>query len=159
MLAEISLLDLLNMIHEDVQPSEVFINKNKYRWISVKKDYYNIATGYSLMAEVQQVIPLETSAIVSKKILNYDRELLTPEEKEYLIAVLSPYKDKIEGIKKIPITQDEKSDTRLVITFSDEDINMTMPKIPYDDDKYCNLRVGQKYTADELKLWENQPTS
>ena len=64
---DITFLDLLQMVYNDTQPSEVNVYKNIYRWIPVKKDYYNTATGYSLGTEIQTIIPFEITNLVSKK--------------------------------------------------------------------------------------------
>ena len=125
MLADITFLDLLKMVYDDTQPSEVTINKNVYKWFPMRKDYYNVATGYTLGTEIQKVIPFEVTSLVSKKIINYDREVLTNSEKDYLSDLLYPYIDIVDYVEKIPIEQKEKADYRLVITFND---GMTIAK-------------------------------
>ncbi len=156
MLADITFLDLLKMVYDDTQPSEVTIGKNTYKWIAMQKDYMNLATGYSLCTELQKGIPFEVSSLVSKKLINYDREILTNEEKEYLSTVLYPYIDIIDTVQKIPIEQKEKADYRIVIQFNDENPNLLLPSIPYDSDQYKNMRPGQKYTLEELKLYNGK---
>ena len=154
MLADITFLDLLKMVYDDNQPSEVTINKNVYKWLPMQKDYINVSTGYSLGAEIQKVIPFEVNSLVSKKIINYDREILGPEEKEYLANVLHPYIDIIDSVQKIPIESKEKSDYRIVVLFNDDNPNLLMPSIPYDSEQYKNMRPSQKYTLEELKLYD-----
>lgn len=154
MLADITFLDLLKMVYDDTQPSEVTIGKNTYKWIAMQKDYMNLTTGYSLCTELQKVIPFEVSSLVSKKLINYDREILTNEEKEYLSTILYPYIDIIDTVQKIPIEQKEKADYRIVIQFNDENPNLLLPSIPYDSDQYKNMRPGQKYTLEDLKLYD-----
>ena len=156
MLADITFLDLLKMVYDDTQPSEVTIGKNTYKWIAIQKDYMNLATGYSLCTELQKVIPFEVNSLVSKKLINYDREILTNEEKEYLSTILYPYIDIISTVQKIPIEQKEKADYRIVIQFNDENPNLLLPSIPYDSDQYKNMRPGQKYTLEELKLYNGK---
>ena len=156
MLADITFLDLLKMVYDDTQPSEVTINKNVYKWFPMRKDYYNVATGYTLGTEIQKVIPFEVTSLVSKKIINYDREVLTNSEKDYLSDLLYPYIDIVDYVEKIPIEQKEKADYRLVITFNDGNPNLLLPAFPYDDEQYKNMRPGQKYTLDELKLYPHR---
>lgn len=152
--ADITFLDLLKMVYDDTQPSEVRMSKNVYRWQPVQKDYYNISTGYSLCAEMQQIIPFEVVNLVSKKILNYDREILTNDEKDYLSGVLYPYIEIIDNVQKIPIEQKEKADYRLVIQFTDGNPNLLLPSFPYDAPQYVNMRPGQKYSLEDLKLYD-----
>lgn len=151
---DITFLDLLQMVYNDTQPSEVNVYKNTYRWIPVKKDYYNTATGYSLGTEIQTVIPFEITNLVSKKIISYDKEVLSPEEKDYLSEMLYPYANIIDHIQKIAVEpQKDQSDYRLVVVFNDGNPNMIMPSFPYNAPQYHNMRAGQHYTAEELKLW------
>ena len=160
MLADITFLDLLKMVYEDTQPSEVTINKDVYKWIPVRKDYINVASGYTLGAEIQKVIPFEVSSLVSKKIINYDREILTEEERDYLNSVISPYIDIVESIQKIPLeTQKEDSDCRIVIQFNDGNPNLLLPSFTVNSEQYKNMRTGQKYTLEELKLYNGQSTN
>ena len=154
MQVDITFLELLKMVFDDVQPNEVYINKNIYRWTALHKDYYNIETGYSLGAEIQQVIPFEIANLVSKKVISYDRDILTNQEKDYLATVLYPYKDKVDYVQKIAIEQKENSDYRLVIAFNDENPNMLMPTFAYNSEEYKNMRAGQHYTLEDLKIYK-----
>lgn len=153
MLADITFLDLLKMVYEDTQPSEVTMGKNSYKWIPVQKDYLNLATGYTLGTELQKIIPFEITNLVSKKIINYDREILSNEDKEYLAGVLYPYIDNVDAVQKIPLEQKEKSDYRIVVQFKDNNPNLLLPAFPFNSEQYKNMRAGQRYTLEELKLF------
>ncbi len=153
MLADITFLDLLKMVYDETQPSEVAINKSVYRWFPVQKDYINIATGYTIGIEIQKIIPFEITNLVSKKIISYDREILNNAEKDYLSDLLYPYMDIVDYVEKIPVEQKEKSDYRIVIVFNDGNPNLLLPSFSYDSEKYKNMRPLQKYTLEELKLY------
>ena len=75
-------------------------------------------------------------------------------------GVISPYIDIIDNIQKIPLeTMKENSDCRIVIQFNDGNPNLLLPSFTVDSGQYKNMRTGQKYTLEELKLYNEQQTT
>jgi hypothetical protein len=100
--------------------------------------YKNWATGYSSIPENE-----------------LQKSLLDKEEKEYLEAVLKPFKDKVTYISK------EKSSDGDYYIHANIDYIVYMdalifPNFPQNSKMYAGMEPGKKYTLKELGLFEEE---
>lgn len=81
-------------------------------------------------------------------------DILNKEEKEYLSAVIKPFRDKAKSIIKFSCTFNERYYIKIV--YDDDDTwgkNMAITMPPFKKDKmYKNMELGEKYTLEELGL-------
>lgn len=79
-----------------------------------------------------------------------EKEILTKEEKEYLSALIKPYRKRVEWITKIT-TYDNK-DHWISIDFFDGD-SIELPIIEEEDEyKFYGMKADKKYELEDLKL-------
>jgi hypothetical protein len=79
------------------------------------------------------------------------KEILTKEEKEYLEAVLKPFRDKIRCIVRSSCFDDEF----IYIVFNDRDDTMEFPLFEKGT-MYKGMEIHKKYTLEELGLFEEE---
>ena len=71
-------------------------------------------------------------------------EILTKEEKDYLSAVIKPFRDRVSSISKDgPLEY-------ITISLDDDDFAI-LPNFK-EDTMYKGMQLGKKYTLEELKL-------
>ncbi len=80
-------------------------------------------------------------------------DILTKEEKEYLSAVIKPFRDKVKNIIKFSCAMN--SHCYIDIVYDDDtwgkDMAIVMPPFKKDT-MYKNMELGKKYTLKELGL-------
>lgn len=92
-----------------------------------------------------------TDAILEWMAQPYKKPVLDDVEREYLSAVIKPYKNKVIGITKIKDIYDEKSYIRILINGIDEKEVITLPWFK-GDAMYKGMKIGKEYTLEELGL-------
>ena len=100
----------------------------------------------------------EESSVVQKNIIikwldmEHTEQILDDSEKQYLSAVIRPFRDKVKYITK---GSDEElwdsSDYRLMITFANEYFDMYFPSFSKDT-MYKGMKLDHKYSLEELGL-------
>lgn len=79
-----------------------------------------------------------------------EKEILTKDEREYLSALIKPYRKRVEWITKIT-TYDNK-DHWISIDFFDGD-SIELPIIEEEDEyKFYGMKADKKYELEDLKL-------
>ena len=80
-------------------------------------------------------------------------DILTKEEKEYLSAVIKPFRNKVKNIIKFSCAMNSHS--YIEIVYDDDtwgkDMAIVMPPFKKDT-MYKNMKLGEKYTLKELGL-------
>lgn len=77
------------------------------------------------------------------------QEVLTKEEKEHLSEYIKPFRDKIKYIIKTSTTMDNCCYTAIAFINNSQ---LMFSVLLIDSDMYRNMKMGKKYTLDELKL-------
>lgn len=71
-------------------------------------------------------------------------------EHRYLAMVIRPFRNKVKYISKVPSRYFE-CDCYIYIEFNDLSYNMNFP-VFRESDMYAGMRMGKKYTLDDLEL-------
>ena len=82
-----------------------------------------------------------------KKVLYERKELLTPEERDWLAAVIKPFRDKV---KFIHLNDDDNNNHIFIVM-----LNCDFTSLPYTKNlpfKFKGLEVNKEYSLDELGL-------
>ena len=109
----------------------IIINKSGINYQIVNSP--NWSTGYSSVPENK-----------------LQKTLLDKEEKEYLEAVLKPFKDKVDCIEK-----SEFNNLEYINIDIKRDASIVLPNFPRDT-MYNGMEINKKYTLKELGLFEEE---
>lgn len=117
-------------------------NPKENRW-------YEIAVNGKVVGKI--VSKLEP-ADVFRKWLDQEHEepILDETERKYLSAVIRPFRNKVKYISKAP-SRYFGCDCYIYIEFNDVSYDMNFP-IFREDTMYKGMRVGKKYTLEDLGL-------
>ena len=107
-------------------------------WHNSHQDWFNSSILGDLLAGTTQIVKIP-------------KPILDEKEKEYLSAVIKPFKDKIVSIAKYRYSDDNSFIQITVeqIAFDDEFIDLPRFK---SDAMYKGMRAGKQYTLEELEL-------
>lgn len=113
----------------------------------------DIADGITIKefeSDGRKIIKIERPATY-EIIYEAPKEILDKEEKEYLEAVLRPFRNKSVTIKKVKCRAEEKE--YLYIFLGNDDI--ILPSFR-ENTMYKGMVAGKKYTLEELGLFEGE---
>ncbi len=79
------------------------------------------------------------------------KELLTDSEKDYLSAVIKPFRDKVESIYKEVNTYPNEGEEYIVILLKNEYNDIVLPNF-VEGTMYAGMEKCKKYTLKELGL-------
>lgn len=79
----------------------------------------------------------------------YKEPILTDEEKEYLSAVIKPFKNSIQYIGKFKL---DDGFQQIRITYEGEHYASVIELPPFDNDMYKGMVIGKFYSLEELGL-------
>lgn len=79
----------------------------------------------------------------------YKEPILTDEEKEYLSAVIKPFKNSIQYIGKFKL---DDGFQQIRITYEGEHYASVIELPPFDNDMYKGMGIGKFYSLEELDL-------
>lgn len=88
--------------------------------------------------------PVSLEAIVHPRILD-------DVEKEYLSAVIKPFRDRVKHICKVWYITSSSEYQRIYITLSDDSYNIDLPLFKKET-MYKGMKTGKSYTLEELGL-------
>ncbi len=79
------------------------------------------------------------------------KELLTDSEKDYLSAVIKPFRDKVVSIYKEVNTYPNEGEEYIVILLKNEYNDIVLPNLD-ESMMYTGMEKDKKYTLEELEL-------
>lgn len=91
---------------------------------------------------------IQTSEFLDQEIEIEDKPILTEEEREYLSAVIKPFRDKVEYIGKIPVEAIKKAEF-IQIGYNGEWFSLPCFE---PGEYYKNMEFYKKYSLEELGL-------
>lgn len=106
---------------------------------------------------VDKIVSKLEPADVFRKWLDQEHKepVLDDVERRYLAMVIKPFRNKVKYISKVPSQYFERAisyqDCYIYIEFNDLSYNMNFP-IFREDTMYKGMRVGKKYTLEDLGL-------
>lgn len=145
---KIAYFELLEKVFESNQPQKIKVGTATYTWNGC--DYIlNTDSRKSLSDTLTSwTIKAQTTAEFIEVVEN----VLTKDEKEYLSAVIKPFRNKIESIGKYCIDRFNSDNYEYIcIFFTDEDECMLFPNFKADT-MYKGMEKTKKYTLEELGL-------
>ena len=84
--------------------------------------------------------------------MEHKEPILDDAEREYLSAVIGPFRDRVEFISKVVMDyQGGYTDCYICIRFTDSSNDMSFP-VFYETDMYKGMKLYEKYTLEELGL-------
>ena len=83
--------------------------------------------------------------------MNFEQELLTEKEKEYLTAVIAPFRERVSYIYKVLCPYGERDTELISISYDDDDYEFNLPHFKAGT-MYKSLSVNKKYSLGELGL-------
>ena len=86
-----------------------------------------------------------------REIIKLPKSILTKSEKEYLSAVIRPFRDRIIYIKKREVNQDEYIRVFLNYYAGEEDEVILLPSFKKGT-MYKGMKIEEEYTLEELEL-------
>lgn len=133
----------------------LFINNTSIAGFKVKDDYGTVLYMKDYLSKNSLPKIIETSDILRDytEWLNSETEILDKEEKEYLKAVLKPFKNKIHSIFKLKYDKDyECIGFCLLPDKNDEDATL-FPAFKKGK-MYQGMKLNKCYTIEELNLYD-----
>lgn len=129
-------------------------NKEKYdlkelkiKWLDHKSMEINADDGvYRLNSNSNAVL---LRGLVNWLESEYKEPILDNEEREYLKAVISPWRDKVKSICKENFFKGEYQ--YIVIRFKTDEGGVCLPNFP-EDSMYKGMEIGEKYSLEDLGL-------
>ena len=142
---KITFYELLTMMKNGTAPKRVEYGACK--WIRSDDDYC-CGDRLFLSDEIGKKFMRE---ILNEKNVSYDEAVLTDKEREYLSAVLKPFKN-----HTLTITKEDATDGyNIIVMAGDEESQYYyFPMFPYESGMYKGMEVDKKYTPSELGLWD-----
>lgn len=93
-----------------------------------------------------------TNAVLAWLDMEHKEPILDDEEREYLAAVIRPFRDRVEFISKVVMDyQGGYTDCYICIRFTDSSNDMSFP-VFCETDMYKGMKLYEKYTLEELGL-------
>lgn len=133
-------LQLLEKVAAGRQPEKVIYGNHVYGWNGNEYVY----SGTSL---TEQMTNWTTRAQTLAECLEYEQKILTDEERDYLRAVISPWRDDVKGIRKTIAIAGERS-----IVIHCYGGLTALPDYEDDRDLYSGMEADRIYTLEELGI-------
>jgi hypothetical protein len=119
--------------------NDTFENAQKFRR---SEDFKHMKDNYYILGKIIKVEEPTYTTVYEQK-----EEILDEKEKEYLSAVIKPFRSKVEFIEKIAFSK-EKTFIRIGLK---EEASINLPYFK-DGTMYKNMKLNKKYTLEELGL-------
>ena len=138
-LARLIGLELEEEFTLDNRPIKYKLTKDGLKYWNVNIEQWDYSCG------------VEVLFIGKRQIVKIPKPILNEKEKEYLSAVVKPFKDKVVSIAKYRYSDDNSYIQITVeqIAFDGEFIDLPRFK---SDTMYKGMRAGKRYTLEELEL-------
>lgn len=111
-------------------------------------------TLFNLSDLVNNLFKVDNDALyqLMKEINEYNEPILTDSERDYLKAVIKPFKDRVSYIMKDGNNEEEY--LMIVVNSITDYLNTENISLPYftKGSKYVNMELNRKYTLKELGL-------
>lgn len=155
MIKHITYLELLQMIKEDTQPQSIqAIDNFSFDWDPSEGSYIcNEAEFGGTLLNVWLTQRYSDFTLARSNIISYLVPLLTIEEREYLEAVILPFRDRLKelNVSKSKLTNSEYINLLVYLPPSHTCELHSLPGMPVD--KYFKgLERGHSYAPEELGL-------
>jgi len=158
---DITFFELLQMMKDGNAPDAVMYHGARY--VKTEEDYRLCISNIGKIQNGVYLSNLSTmigkhysiGAMLENEMIELDVPILTGKEKEYLSAVLKPYKDRVKDIVLWCSMLDDYVYLTVRITSKAKDFVDSM-QFPYFEKgtMYAGMNIGKKYTPSELGLWE-----
>lgn len=129
--------------------NEIIIKANKMSLINCNRErtYENLFNFKDNWSDMGEIIKIE-EPVEYKTVYEQKQEILDKVEKEYLSAVIKPFRNRIKSIYKTTICLEDKE--YITIMLNDEDEEFI--DFPYfeKDTMYKGMQKDKKYTLEEL---------
>ena len=110
-------------------------------------------TLFNLFDLAKDLLKVDNNALyqLMKEIDEYNEPILTDSERDYLKAVIKPFKDKVNYIMKV---ENEEEYLMIGVNSITDYIDIETISLPYftKGSKYVNMEWNRKYTLKELSL-------
>lgn len=144
---KITYLQLLEKVYGSIQPKKVKVGSATYTWNGC--DY--VLNTDSRRSLSDTLTSWTTKAQTTAEFIDVVEEILTDEEKEYLRAVIKPYRSRVKSIYKRVVTDGEY--LKITIKYSDlVSVDYIALPIHKNGETYKGLNCGHAYTLEELDL-------
>ena len=131
-----------------LKKGDVIYFKNGDRRIKLDDIDHKVSQASPEFFSINDIVKIER--LKYETIYEAPKEILDKEEKEYLEAVIRPFKDKIYGIQKTPCCLYEFIN---IIGINNIDINLPEFK---KNKMYKGMKVNKRYTLEELGLFKGE---
>ena len=115
--------------------------------------FFRTHTLFNLSDLVNNLLKVDNDALyqLMKKIDEYNEPILTDSERDYLKAVIKPFKDRVDYIMKV---ENEAEYLMIGVNSIADYIDTETISLPYftKGSKYVNMEWDKKYTLKELGL-------
>ena len=157
---EITFFELLQMMKDRKAPDAVMYHGARY--VKTEEDYRLCISDIGKIQNGVYLSNLSTmigkyysmGAMLENEMIEIDEPILTDKEKEYLSAVLKPFKEQAMRITKM----DGTDGYNLVVDGEKDEEGVSayyyFPVFPHDSEMYRGMEVDRAYTPSELGLWE-----
>ena len=140
---KISYLELLEMIRDNKQPKKI-------KYIGGGEIYIYKGCGYyyygKVLNEIIVSLYTEKEMVYNKLIEIIEEPILTDKEKEYLSAVIKPFRNKVLYLEKSSLNNGE------YLTIATDDVSYSYLPVFKIGEYYKGMELGKSYTLEELDL-------
>ena len=148
---QITYLELLQMVKDGKQPKEVEYKSQKY----IYEDDTYFAKFNTCKYYLTSALSHNTEKwLVTGDLISYEEDILDEKEKEYLKAVIKPFRNRVKTIERIK----NKEWERIVVFYKDYDDTrdhvrsyMSLPMFEAGT-MYKGMELNKEYTLEELGL-------
>lgn len=154
---EITFFELLQMKKDGNAPDVVMYHGARYNktvedYIVCANDINKAIGGVYLSTVIGKKYGM--GYMLENEMIEFDVFILTDKEREYLSAVLKPFKEREMRITKM----DSAEGYNLVVDGEEDEAGVRalyyFPVFPHDSEMYRGMEVDRAYTPSELGLWE-----
>lgn len=129
--------------------------KNGHKFSDLDAKYLGLGRGCEIMLNGKTLERVPIANMVSAIFCWLDAEhkepILDDAEREYLSAVIKPFRDKVEYIMKVKSFAVDKAKCYIFIRFNDGSGDMNFPVFSKSD-MYKGMKTYREYTLEELGL-------
>lgn len=146
---KITYLELLKMVEEGKQPENIKYMGSPFTWngCEYENDKDNNLTPY--------ISAWTTKAQTTANTIEYNEEILTVAERNYLSAVIKPFRNSVKSIEKLEIKSFYKKYQYINIEYDEIDKSvsggLSFPVFE-EGSLYKGMELDKEYTLEELGL-------
>ncbi len=153
----ITMLELLEKIKSDSQPSSIVYNDEYYYWTYENEEGF-LESNYVTVDRNKLQVNSKNSIgeIIYKRVIDSE-PLITRKERDYLKTVISPFHDRIKSILKTCPSRKEGGREAIVIVYTGDDITESVCQLPTFEynSSFKGMELWKNYQLSDLHIHFN----